>query len=313
MNQKNYPIRYYLEYFGLFWLKKILTGMTHSERYWLANFLGWVGYHFVPFRKKVIFANLQKAFPTQSNSWHCQIARKTYRHFAAVYLDICTVYELNDARFEQLISSVNSEVLEDALAECRGLVMVLSHFGNWEIMVDWLARVGYPVAAVAARLKNRLIDRIIIQMRTRHGLKIIPKGKRSNLRLLRQLRDNQILFLLADQDARRNGIWIRFFNQWSSAFRGPILFASHRQSPVVLGTCLREASGKYSIHFERLDTSLPPGNVSAVHFLTQKYTNYFENLIRQQPEQYYWFHRRWKTKPPQEIVNQQLDSLPCDR
>jgi len=309
MNQKNYPIRYYLEYFGLFWLKKILTGMAHSERYQLANILGLIGYYFVPYRKKVILANLRKAFPNQSNNWHRQIARKTYRHFAAVFLDICAVYELSAARFGQLISSVNPEVVDEALAEHRGSVMVLFHFGNWEIMADWLARAGYPIAAVAAHLKNRLIDRIIMQMRSRHGIQIIPKGKRGNLRLLRHLRDNHILLLLADQDARRNGIWIRFFNQWSSAFRGPILFASYRQSPVILATCLREASRKYSIHFERLDTSLPPGNVSAVHYLTQKYTDYFECLISQQPEQYYWFHRRWKTKPPREVLNQQPDIL----
>ncbi len=311
MNQNNYPIQYYLEYFCLFWLKKILAGMTHSERYWLANILGWVGYYLIPYRKKVILTNLQKAFPGQSGSWHRQVARKTYRHFAAVYLDICSIYELSDARFEQLLSSVNPEVVDEALAEQRGLVMVLFHFGNWEIMADWLARAGYPVAAVAAHLKNRLVDRIILQMRSRHGLQIIPKGKRGNMRLLRYLKDNHILYLLVDQDARRNGIWIRFFNQWSSTFRGPILLASHRQSPIILATCLQESSRQYSIHFERLDTNLPPGNISAVHYLTQKYTNYFEYLIRQHPEQYYWFHRRWKTKPPKEVLDQKLDILPC--
>jgi KDO2-lipid IV(A) lauroyltransferase len=309
MNQNNYPVRYYLEYFCLFWLKKILTGMTHSERYWLAKIFGWIGYFFIHYRKKVVFANLQKAFPAQSGNWYRHVARKTYCHFAAVYLDICSVYELSDVHFKQLISSVNPEVVDEALAEHRGLVMVLFHFGNWEIMADWLARAGYPIAAVAAPLKNRLVNRIILQMRTCHGMKIIPKGKRGNLRLLRQLKDNHILYLLVDQDARRNGIWIRFFKQWSSTFRGPILLASHRQSPVILATCLRETSRKYSIHFERLDTNLPPGNVSAVHYLTQKYTNYFEHLICQQPEQYYWFHRRWKTKPPQEVLNQQPDIL----
>lgn len=312
MNQKNYPIRYYLEYFCLFWLNKTVTGIIHSERYRLANILGWFGYYFVPYRKKVILANLRKAFPTQSSNWYRLIARKTYCHFAAVYLDICSIYELSNARFGQLISAVNPEVIDEALTERRGVVMVLFHFGNWEILVDWLARTGYPVAAVAASLKNRLVDRIIRQLRTRHGIQIIPKGKRGNLRLLRQLKDNHILYLLADQDARRNGIWIRFFNQWSSAFRGPILLASHRQSPVILATCLRESSGKYSIHFERFDTNLPLGKISPIHYLIQKYTIYFERLISQYPEQYYWFHRRWKTKPPKEVLNQQLDILPCD-
>jgi KDO2-lipid IV(A) lauroyltransferase len=313
MSPKNYPTQYYLEYFFLFWFQKILRGMTHSGRYRLANILGWIGYFFIPYRKKVILANLRKAFPDRSGAWYHQIVRQAYCHFATVFLDICSIYEQKEVRFQQLISSVNPEVIDEALAEGKGVVLVLFHFGNWEILADWLARAGYPVAAVAAPLKNRLVNRKILQMRTRHGIQIIPKGKRGNLRLLRHLKDNHILLLLVDQDARHNGIWIRFFDQWSSAFRGPILLASHRQSPVILATCLREASKKYSIHLERLDTNLPAGDVPAVQFLTQKYTNYFEHLIRQHPTQYYWFHRRWKTKPPHEILNQQLDILPCDR
>ncbi len=304
MNRSNLPYQYYIEYFFLFWLNRLLPRLSHFQRLRFATILGWLIYHFLPFRKKVVLTNLRRSFPERSNHWHKDIARKTYLHIARVYFDLFALFQVSNDRFEQVVKSVNSEVADDALKENRGVIVILFHFGNWELAADWFARKGYKVAAVAARLKNPLAHRLIFETRMKNGLQLFKKGKRGNIKIIRYLEKDHILFMIADQDARKNGIWIKYFNQWSSSFRGPVLFAQRRQSPVILCTCLMDGNGKYNIHFERFSMEVPKENEqeSPVHYLTQSYTNYFENLIRQYPEQYYWLHRRWKTKVPKHIA-----------
>ncbi|MBU4446729.1 MAG: hypothetical protein L6422_12965 [Candidatus Marinimicrobia bacterium] len=304
MNRFNLPHQYYIEYFFLFWLNRLLPRLTHPQRFRFATILGWLIYRFLPFRKNVVLTNLKKAFPERSNHWHKDIARKTYLHIARVYFDLFALFQVSNDRFEQMVKSVNSKVVDDALKENRGVIVILFHFGNWELAADWFARKGYKVAAVAARLKNPLAHRLIFETRMNNGLQLFKKGKRENIKIIKYLKKDHILYMITDQDARKNGIWIKYFNQWSSSFRGPALFARRQQSPMILCTCLMDNNGKYNIHFERFSMEVPKEDEeeSPVHYLTQSYTNYFENLIRQYPEQYYWLHRRWKTKVPKHIA-----------
>ncbi|HCL00556.1 MAG TPA: hypothetical protein DHW42_10695 [Candidatus Marinimicrobia bacterium] len=299
--------QYYLEYFLLFWLKKLLPSISHSSRRCLATVTGNIIYTFFPFRRKIVRSNLRRAFPEKSARWHRQTARKCYINFANVYFDLFPVFLQPEDRFDQMIRVVNQEVVDDALQEKRGVLVVLFHFGNWELLADWFARKNYKIAAVAAHLKNPLAHQLIFDARTHNGLKLFRKSRKNNIEILRYLKKDHILYMIADQDARKNGIWIKFFNQWSSSFRGPVLFARRRECPVILGTCLLGKNGRYTIHFERIPMTVPEQFVeeSDVHYLTQAYTNYFERIIRENPEQYYWFHRRWKTNVPEHITERE--------
>ena len=183
------------------------------------------------------------------------------------------------------------------------MIIVLFHFGNWELIADWLARHGYTIAAVATPQFNPMVDRLVTQIRTRNGLRILPKGKRHTVRIFRFLKEDHLLYLVSDQFAGRQGVWVKFLNQWSSSFQGPALFALHKECPIVLGSCLLNERGHYDICFERLAMSISKDmdDESKIRFIVQSYTEYFEDKIRQCPDQYYWFHRRWKKPIPAEI------------
>ncbi len=230
--------------------------------------------------------------------------RRVYVHLATVYFDIFAGYQLRDERFFQMIERVEAAALEKAICEKRGVVIILFHLGNWELIADWLARRGYQIAAVAARLKNPLVDRLVTEIRTRNGMKIFPKGRRYTLPTMRYIRDDRLLYLIADQNAGRKGEWVKFFDQWTSSFRGPILFALRKKCPVLLGSCLLNERGRYQIRFQKFTPETPESmdEKSSINHLIQMYTRYFETLIVQHPEQYYWIHRRWKTRPPSVLI-----------
>ncbi|RKY62500.1 MAG: hypothetical protein DRP96_00125 [Candidatus Neomarinimicrobiota bacterium] len=301
MKTSRSTLSFRIEYFCLRGLTDLLPRLSHSARRRLAGVIGTFWYRILLYRRKTVRRNLMNAFPEQSPAWHKQIQRRCFQTIARIYLDIFAGFQLDNKSFQQMFNPIDLAPLETALKEGKGVLILSFHFGNWELAADWLVRQGYTLAAIAARLANPLADRLITAIRTRNGLQILPKGRRHTVRTFRFLRNNHLLYMISDQNAGRKGVWVRFFGQWASSFRGPALFALRKKCPVILTTCLMDRNGRYTIKFDKLSTDTPNSmnEDQKIQHLVQSYTSYFEKLIRENPEQYYWVHRRWKTKAPE--------------
>jgi len=299
---------YRIEYSVLFLLNQLLPRLSHRSRRWIATILGTLLYFVIPYRKKIVLVNLAKAFPEKTLAWRKRIARKSYIHIARVYFDIFSTYQVNNHRFQKMIHRADSIALDDAIQQNKGVVIISFHLGNWELIADWLARKQHTVAAIAARLANPLTDRLITEVRTKNGLKILPKGRRHTIKTFRFLKKDQLLYMLADQNAGKRGAWVRFFDHWSASFRGPMLFALRKKCPVLLASCLMDTKGRYEVRFDTFKMETPAGmsENEMIDFLIQSYTRYFEDLIRRKPEQYYWIHRRWKSKIPPSLLEEKV-------
>lgn len=293
--------RHRCEYYFTVWLTRLLSHFSLYRRHRLADLLGLVWYYLLPFRHKVVRRNLTNAFPEMTERWRRRIMRRCYQHVCGIYFDLLPFYYCSNAQFAQLVRVAGAEFIKSALAEKRGALVVLYHFGNWEICADWLARQGYRIAAVAKRQKNPLVDRLLFQARTYNGVEIFNKNRRNAWQLKQFLQQGGMLYLLADQDARRSGIFVNFFGQPASTHRGPALFALQGNVPIITGCCLWTGRD-YQIEWERCTfKSLSKEREQAVLEITQRLASHYEALIRRYPEQYYWLHRRWKTRPTQEV------------
>ena len=103
---------------------------------------------------------------------------------------------------------------------------------------------------------------------------------------------NGILGLVSDQDARKKGVFVNFFESPASTPKGAALFHLNTAAPIMMGVCIQKGFQKYQIRFFTVDTT-----VQNIEQITQSYTSLLEKCIREKPEQYFWFHKRWKTKP----------------
>jgi len=296
--RKSSRVRHFIEYAAILLLQKLCCGTQLHTRHRIAHWLGLLFYYVIPFRKKVIQQNLRRAFPEKSPGERQKIMRATYIHFAKVYLDLFPVYLDPPHRFNQYVVCKNPELIEQVFRQERGALAVLFHLGNWEAGSEWFVRqVDRKVAAIIKRQKNRRVDRLINYARSYYG-GIVFKKRTAPLTLFRFLKQNNLLILIADQDARRSGIFVQFLNQWSSSYRGPALFALKQKCPVLLASCILNADEKYVVRLHHVNPrEILPKGTDPVQTFTQYYTQYFEKIIRRYPEQYYWFHRRWKTKP----------------
>jgi len=308
MNVNRISLRFVVEYRLIKIVRRILRSLSLSERRMLADITGNFVYVFLPYRRATMRDNLKRAFPESTARWRRRIIRKCYVHFARVYFDFFPLFEASDTQLDAMVECCDLNILHNALARRRGVVLVSFHFGNWEVCGDWFRRHNYQIAVVAKKMKNHLVDRMIFDARSQSGRnkeQIFYKSKANSPRIWKYLRDENILYLVADQDARRDGIFVKFFDQWSSSHRGPALFALRQKAPLIAASCLMNTKGKYVIRLKELNTEVPSENKNdPVAWLTQQIAIYFEEQIRKCPEQYYWFHRRWKTKPPPSFIEQ---------
>ncbi|MCK4577823.1 MAG: lysophospholipid acyltransferase family protein, partial [Candidatus Marinimicrobia bacterium] len=202
--------------------------------------------------------------------------------------------QVKTARLDHLVQ-LDHDLLDDLVARQQGAIFVTGHFGNWEMINLTLGRLGYPLVGVAVKQKGAG-GRYVEWVREQTDARFIDR-KASTREMLRLIKSGHFLGLVNDQDALRHGVRIEFFGQPSSRFKGAAMFALQTGLPVVFGACLMGPGNRYKITFAPISTdNLPDDRDEAIRELTQRINSQLERAIKDHPEQYFWFHRMWKSQ-----------------
>lgn len=271
-----------------------LLGPERSER--MAAALGRFVYRRMRIRADVVERQLRQAFPDREDAWLRRTAADSYAHLGREGMSMLRLSRLGR---EDVIAATEVEGLEElraAVERGKGVVLVTGHFGNWEIGGAALAARGIPLDVVARRQKNPLFDELINGARRRLGMKVIRQGEATR-ESLRTLRAGRALALVADQDARRSGLFVPFFGRPASTHRGPALLALRSGAPVFMGLAVRLPEGGYLLRLRRIPAPDVQDPAAAVQALTEEHVLALERAVREAPTQYLWHHRRWKTAP----------------
>jgi KDO2-lipid IV(A) lauroyltransferase len=252
----------------------------------------------IGFRKKVVQEHLLQAFPEKDEGWRRKVLHDSFRHLGREGL---ATFLLSGLSREEILARTEVEgleLLEDAIAQGKGVILATGHFGNWEIGGAGLAVRGIPLDIIVQHQRNPLFDRDLNRNRTRLGLRMIMRGDAPK-ETLRSLRKGRVVGIAGDQNRRRDGVFVDFFGKKASTARGAAVFALRTGAPLLLGVS-RRLEGKIAryrwsigpVEFE------PSGDMEEdVLRLTQAHTAHLEREIVRTPEQYLWQHRRWKTQP----------------
>lgn len=257
----------------------------------LADFV----YYVVPIRKDVVIGNLTMAFGKEKSETELRkIARDTYRQFAQTMVELLYYPAFDSLDIAKLVTIENRPLLDSVEREGKGAVLVGAHFGNWELMGAALA-LYYPVTFVVGQQKNTRVDDLLNSYRLSKGIKIVPL-KMALRGVLRALRKNEFVAILADQDAHGDGAFVDFFGTPASTPRGPALFALKAGCPLIVGSIVRE-NGRFRAFFEVVPKPEPSGDEGKdVETYTAAFTKIIERFCREHPDHWFWMHRRWKTK-----------------
>jgi KDO2-lipid IV(A) lauroyltransferase len=268
----------------------------------LGEGMGWVAGVLLGVRRRTVREHLRQAFPNESEAWRRRLARASFRSLGREFLATFLLGRASPEEVLERTQVVGLPSLQEALEKGKGAIAISAHFGNWEIAGASVALRGVPLDAVVQRQRNPLFDVELNETRRRLGITVIYRSEATK-EVLRSLRKGRVVGILADQNVRRGGVFVDFFGKKAATARGPAIFALRTGCPIFLGLARRVEGSPTRYRTEIVPVEFAPsGDMEEdVLRLTEAYTRYLEQEIVRAPEQYFWQHRRWKTRPPEEM------------
>ena len=292
----------YLEYLIVISLIKFISILTYKIASDIGCFLGRIGYLMDAKHRGIALKNLNKAFPDIDGRVINLIAKRAFENLGrsateAIYI-ASRKPQLLHKTFNQWITIEGRDNIDTASEKGKGIILVTAHFGNWELLGLSHAGNGYPLNAIVRPLDNPWIDRLLTSFRSSTGARVIPK-KGALKKTLRSLKNREGLMILIDQNTAQNeGVFIDFFGTPAATGRGPALIATKSGSPVIPFFIIREGKYRHRIVYCHEITVHKSNDIEEdVRINTENFTKVVESYIRKYPEQWFWMHQRWKTRP----------------
>lgn len=291
----------YLIYLAVRMMVSFAQVLTIEQSYAFAGFIAWFFHRFDRRHRQVGLDNLEVAFGDRyTPAERERIVREVWRHFSCMLMEILhTPRRIHLTNYRDHVELVGHEtILDQLITGGRPMIFLSGHYGNWELAGYVFGLFGFPTASIARTLDNPYLDRYLRSFRERTGQSLIPK-KSGFDQMIDVLRSGKVLCFLADQDAGQRGLFVDFFGRPASTHKAIALLAIEHRAPVVVGVARRIGPGfRYEIRCEDIiDPAELSGSADDVRLLTQRFTSALERLIRQDPTQYLWLHRRWKHQP----------------
>lgn len=265
-----------------------------------ARLIGDVMYRVDRKHRQRALANLQRSFPEKSVAEHQRLARQCMHQLVMLAVEMLFTTRLirldTWARYCELENF--NEVLSLMLKPGQGIIMLTGHYGNWEILGYVLATIGFETTSIARPLDNPYLNDWVMGVRERQGQKIIGK-KGATTEVTDVLDRGGVVGFIADQNAGSKGLFVDFFGRKASTYKSIGLLALHYEVPVVIGYA-RRTDGRFRFRLGVQDVIYPEDWKSQddpLRYVTQRYTRGIETIVRDEPGQYLWLHRRWKTRP----------------
>lgn len=255
-------------------------------------------YPLIKSRRRVAKENLRIAFPDKSDAELNRLVYASFENLIITFTEIFNISNMSEKQIKEYVQFENSQLLQKLYDDGRGLILLSAHYGNWEFMAMAGAyHLNLDMLIPVKLLKNWFVDRIINKNRTACGNKVINMDKAA-FEMLKQLKSGKAIALLADQSAHENSdIYVSMFGKPTLTYKAPAELALKYNIPLTFNYCERQGDGKYIIKSELVKSEDLEFTKEGVAELTQRHSNMLEAVLRRNPAQWVWAHKRWKHSP----------------
>jgi KDO2-lipid IV(A) lauroyltransferase len=265
---------------------------------WIGRCLGDLAYGIVRDRRRVALQNLQIAFGREKSPRELdEIARKNFSNLGMNLIEFLRMPRLGLDYYHRYGRVEGWEHVDQAMKDGRGVIALTFHFGNWEMPSLGASLFGYPVVALAQRIRNPWVDRYVKRTREAAGVTILPKREVTQ-RVINELRQGRIVGIFVDQRERKKSrVMVDFFGKKAPTTPSPVVFSLRTGAPMIPLFTVRENN---SHHHVIIGMPIMPESTGDIERDLQKgtetYTRILEDMIRKYPDQYFWLHNRWEGK-----------------
>ncbi len=287
-----------LIYVGAYVLVKGIRLVPRRAAIFIMRGLARAAFYLIKSRRKRTFLHLNAAFGNEKSSKEIHsIARQVFLNLGTCGADAIRIPQIMGKEISHMITVEGREHLDRVLENRQGAILLTAHFGNWELLAAWFIRSGYKLKVVGAPNRDPLLDRLIADTRNTLGSFNITRGSATR-DIIRAIHDGYLMGMLIDQDTKVEGVFVKFFNQWAHTAIGPVLLAQKYDLKII--PVFMRLNSDFTYHIEVQEPLNLESSGRKEHDLvinTQKCSDAYEKIIRQYPEQWVWFHRRWKKQP----------------
>ncbi|WP_254276994.1 lysophospholipid acyltransferase family protein [Halomonas sp. 3H] len=275
---------------GTLW--KALAGRRLGTLWRLSRLAGPLVHRFSRREREVTEINLAEVYPARSAAERRRLARESLTHSSATMLELGFAWMGAPERVEASILEVHGrELLDEARAEGRGVIVLAPHFGNWEVLNFWLSG-HFPFTAMYEPPKITALDPVIRQGRERMGASLVPTNPRGVAALLKALKRCEAIGILPDQEPDwGSGVFAPFFDR--PAYTATLLpkLVARTEARVVTGVARRIPGRGFELHFlaadERVYSPDEAESATGVNACV-------EAAIALDPAQYQWEYKRYR-------------------
>lgn len=237
-------------------------------------------------------AQLGAAYPDWPPERIARTAREVTRNIGITFMEFLWLRNVNAKVLER---TTTYEGAEHVTQRASGMIAITGHVGNWEWAAHAIAAIA-PLTTMQRQRDEEDINRLITKLRGQSNVSVIDRGAASAGReMIRALRDGRLLAFLIDQNIRAESVKVPFFGRPALTPVGPARLAVRTGAPVVCIFDERLADGRHVIRIH------PPITDDDPIALTARITAIIEEEIRRRPQQWVWFHDRWRERPNWEV------------
>lgn len=284
--------RYWLSWFG-FGLLRLVSWLPLPVIAVCGSALGTLVFSLMKSRRSIAIQNLAACFPEMDSAHHHQTAKRCFQLIATTTLNMGVNWWASPERLERLVSFEGKEHYDKAIADGRNIILLAPHAIALEMAGLMLSRERSMITMYQATRKP-FLNEIVKDRRGRFGGILVER--RAPLRsLLRLIKAGNPFYYLPDQDAGDKGVFVPFFGIEASTF--PVLSKFAKIGDAVVLPCfthiLPQGRGWHVIIGESLDNFPGQSEIDDARRMNEA----VEQMVRRAPEQYFWVHKRFKTRP----------------
>jgi len=252
-------------------------------------------------RNNVALNNLNYVYAKEKNKKEIRHILKSFmRNIIEYYCELIKQDNKAYKDIKELVHLEGRENLDKALGKGRGVIAVSAHLGNFPIVCARLTSEGYAYSAIIGNARDERVKKYFSSIWENQGMEVIPslpvftalKGT------MEALSKNRIVAIYADQNRARGGIFVDFFGRKAATVTSPATIAIKMKVPVIPMFIVRIAGNKHKIVIEpELEIKFTGNEQEDISMITEKINRIIERYIKLYPEEWWWFHDRWKTKP----------------
>ncbi len=286
------PISHSVQYYALVCFAQLMRILPRRAALFMGGCLGQIGW-LSGLKRSLVLRNVKQALPDASESDRRRIAAHSARNFARTITEFVRFDGRDRANIERIVHIDGLDALAKSMESGKGAILITAHLGSWALYFAALSQSGVPISLLVGKQRNRRVDAFIHRIPSSTD-KLIPKGRSAIKKILQSLEEGRCIVLVADQHAGPNGILSDFLGRETPTLSLPGAFVARNRVPVFTMAGNRVQEGQHRVTLAPLEYDRNLEKEALKQAITDAFNRALGDAIVACPDQYFWYHRRWR-------------------